>query len=538
VRTPLTRGHPASTLLPLLALLSCGRPSACPQCDTVVIAATGEPTEILPPLAYETVARDIGDQVYERLADLAPGKPPIEPSAFTPRLAERWEQLDSVTWRFTLRPDARWQDGTRLTTDDVLYSFAVYRDTTLGTSAAGPLAGTSMEAEGPDRFVIRFDRPYPEQLYDATYHVRIIPKHIWSSVPREKWSGDTVLGHFVGSGPYHLARWEHGQSLTLLADTTGAPRPALRRAVWRFAPDPDAALNLVLSHEADLLEAIGTPDRIARVGADSSLRTITYPSAAYGFLGYRVAATPTRRTPHPALSQARVRRALNEAVNRAELAVALFGPGTKAPPGPMSQLLWIWDDSIQVLPFDTVAAAGELDQAGWARSGTGVRTRSGRRLTFDILVPSTSSARRRLAEALQERWRRLGIETTITAVDFPVFQERLGRGDFDAYIGAWLDEPSPRGLADQWTTAGRGALNFGGYSNPAFDRAFAAAVGEENPASARRLWRVAMDTLNADAPALFLYAPANVAAVSRGLEGIQIDPYSWLSELRTWRAVR
>ena len=37
-----------------------------------------------------------------------------------------------------------------------------------------------------------------------------------------------------------------------------------------------------------------------------------------------------------------------------------------------------------------------------------------------------------------------------------------------------------------------------------------------------------MDTLNADAPALFLYAPANSAVVARRLEGVEIDPYSWL----------
>jgi hypothetical protein len=45
-----------------------------------------------------------------------------------------------------------------------------------------------------------------------------------------------------------------------------------------------------------------------------------------------------------------------------------------------------------------------------------------------------------------------------------------------------------------------------------------------------------MDTLNADAPALFLYAPVQVAGVSRRIEGITIDPYSWLSGLHTWRA--
>ena len=45
-----------------------------------------------------------------------------------------------------------------------------------------------------------------------------------------------------------------------------------------------------------------------------------------------------------------------------------------------------------------------------------------------------------------------------------------------------------------------------------------------------------MDTLNADAPALFLYAPANQAVVSRRLRDVEIDPYSWASGLRHWAA--
>jgi hypothetical protein len=44
-----------------------------------------------------------------------------------------------------------------------------------------------------------------------------------------------------------------------------------------------------------------------------------------------------------------------------------------------------------------------------------------------------------------------------------------------------------------------------------------------------------MDTLNADAPAIFLYAPANAAVMRRRLGEIKVDPYSWLSGLPEWR---
>lgn len=497
----------------------------CSDCGTVVIAAAGEPSSLVPLLIDHTVGRDISDQVYERLADLAPGSSPLEPSAYRPGLAQRWQRVDSLSWRFHLRPDARWHDGRPVTASDVVFSFEAYADSTLDSPARSQLAG-HVRASVEDSTTVRvtFTEPSPEQLYDATYHVRILPGHIWASIPRDQWAADTAVAHLVGSGPYRVRDWRRGQSLTLIADSaaTRGTRPAIRRAVWRFVPDPDAALNLVLGHEADLLEAVGAPNRAQRVSADTSFRLVTYPAAVYGFLAFRLADAAGR--PHPVLHDREVRRALTEAVDRPTLARAVFGEGTRVPPGPMSQLLWIWDDGTKVLAFDSAHARSVLAR--------------GRPLSVDILVPATSPTRRQLALVIQEAWRRAGVEATVTTVEFPVFQERLAKGRFDSYIGAYLDEPSPRSLAEQWSRAGWGVLNYGRYGNPAFDSLLGRARQETDVATARRQWREAMDTLNAEAPAIFLYALANRAAVQGRLEDVKLDPYSWLSGLRDWRIDR
>jgi peptide/nickel transport system substrate-binding protein len=498
----------------------------------VVVAAVGEPTSVLPPLATETVARDIGDLVYDRLADLRPGKSPIDTAAYQPRLASRWERLDSVTWRFHLAPKARWADGRPVTAEDVRFSFEAFSDSILDPPARTYLAGRLRVAvEDSATFRVIFSAPSPEQLFDATYHVRVVPEHVWGSIPKEGWGGDTVLAHLVGCGPYRVAEWKRGRFLRLdaLQPANGGPVSV----IWRFAADPDAALNLVLGHEADLMELVGPTARDPRPAADSSLRLVSFPSAAYGFLGFKVRNRDGK--PHPVLGDPTTRRGLAMAVDRNALARSVFGPQTVAPPGPMSRLLWIWSDSIRTLPFDTASARAELERAGWRVGKDGVRHRRGEPLAFDILVPSTSSTRRALATALQAMWRAVGARPSITTVDFPVFQQRLQAGKFESYIGAWLDDPSPRGLADQWTRAGWQGLNYGHYGNPAFDQLFDRASVEADPAVARRLYREAMDTLNADAPALFLYTPTNTAAVSRRLEGVQINPYSWLSDIPRWR---
>jgi peptide/nickel transport system substrate-binding protein len=513
-------------------------PELCRDCGWASIAAVGEPPSIMPALVQETVGRDISDQIYEKLANLAPGKPPIDSNAYVPALAQRWARVDSVTWRFHLRPGARWQDGKPVTSEDVAFSFEAFSDTLLGSPASYTLDGRIKAVpEDSTTFLVRFTEPSPEQLYDATYHVRILPKHVWQPLPRAQWASDTVLSRLIGSGPYRLAEWRRGEHLTITADTLYPSRPGLRRAVWRFTTDPDAALNLTLSERYTVLETVGTLARARRVSSDTSLTLVSYPSAAYGFLGFNLAGKGGKGA-HPILGDRETRRGLALAVDRPTLARSVFGPEAKAPPGPMSQLLWIWDDSIAQPRFNPAEAARVLAAAGWRREGPdGMLRRNGRPLSFEILVPSTSSTRRQLAVALQEMWRKAGVRATITTVDFAVFQERLVKGRFDAYIGAYLDEPSPRGLRDQWSRSGWGALNHGRYANPVFDSLLTLASGTSEVQTARRLWRQAMDTLNADAPALFLYAPTHQAAVPKEFGPVTIDPYSWLHTLPEWRWV-
>src|SRR5262249_32896437 len=129
-------------VLVLVAALGCTqRRAPCERCETLVVAATGEPTTLVPPLIMETVGRDISDLVFERLADLKIGGVPVDSSAFRPRLADRWQRVDSVTWRFHVRAGARWHDGQPVTAEDVAFSFAAFTDSAISGATGSPLTG-------------------------------------------------------------------------------------------------------------------------------------------------------------------------------------------------------------------------------------------------------------------------------------------------------------------------------------------------------------------------------------------------------------
>ena len=487
---------------------------------TAVIASVAEPSSLVPPLIYDAASRDLADLVYERLATLAPGGASIDSTAYRPALAQRWERIDSVSWRFQLRPDARWHDGTPVTAADVVFSFQLYADSIIDALARDQVAGR-ITAVAEDSATIRltFARNRPEQFYDATQHVRILPRHVWEPMGPSALLADTALSHLVGSGPYRVAAWRHGESLELRADTLRPVdrRAGLERVVVRFAGDPGAAVNLLLSHEADLMETLVSSQDADRVASDSTFRLDQHPSVVYGFLAFKVA--DDRGRPHPTLGSRDVRRALAMAVDRQAVATNAFGTGVEVPAGPVSAMSWIGSDGIKQLGLDTAAAALAL---------------RGRQLKFDILVPGTSPSRVQIAQVLQEMWRRAGAEVTVTRVDFPVFQERLAAGRFDSYIGAYLDEPSLRGLEEQWGTAGWDQVNYGRWSLPAFDSLLAQAAATGDTGVAGPLYRQALSLLNQDAPAIFLYNPVARSAISRRLDHVTINPYAWLATLPEW----
>src|SRR3989442_689293 len=351
---------------------------------------------------------------------------------------------------------------------------------------------------------------------------------------RWEWNGPRTL-------VFHLdprAHWKAGETIELAADSTFfLGRPHIRRLIWRSAPDLQVAISQLIANQADALEFLGPPDNVRRVRAAPQLTLYPYKSSNYAYLGFNLVANGDAARPHPIFGDRDVRRALAMSVDRAHLLQSVFGDLGKVPPGPMPQLSWIWDPETRQLPYDTAQAARLLAARGWRDSdGDGIRDRHGEKLAFRLLVPTTSSARRQYARLLQEQLRAVGAEVEIDEVENSVLIDRARGAKFDAVLGAWNPDLSPAAsIASTWTRAGFGGSNWLRYANPEFERQVERASIAGGRDAARAAWRAAIETLNADAPAVFLYSPDNVAAVHSRVADVRIRPDSWWALVRTWR---
>jgi peptide/nickel transport system substrate-binding protein len=293
----------------------------------------------------------------------------------------------------------------------------------------------------------------------------------------------------------------------------------------------------LVAKEVDAIEILVSPDNIRRVRETPHLATYPYKGAAYAYLGFNLAANGDSTKPHPLFGDRTLRRALTMATDRERLVNSVFGDNAKVPPGPMSQQWWIWDPEIRELPYDTALAGRLLASRGWIDTdGDGVRERAGATLSFRLLVPTTSAVRRAYARLLQEQFRRIGVEVQIDEVEFSVFQQREQAGQFDAMIQTWNTDPTPSsGMNQTWTQGGIGHSNYLRYASAPFDHLVEQASTTFDRNEARRNWRAAMELINQDAPAVFLFAVQNVAAIHRRVAGVAIRPDSWWALVRTWR---
>jgi peptide/nickel transport system substrate-binding protein len=524
----------------LLLALGCERTSGCrgDYCGTLVFAAVSEPDVLLPPSSSSVLARDVHDQIFLKLADIGMELNTLGDAGFVPQLAQHWQWEDSLTLVFHLDPRARWQDGPAVTAADVAFTFEAYNDPNVTSSP--PLRYiASVTARDSATAVFTYKRRYPEAFFDAVFHMRILPRHLLSDVPREQWATAPFGRAPVGDGPYRFVEWKQGQSLELVADSTFfLGRPHIRRLIWSFGPDVNVATNKVVAGEADAYEFLGFGQNVQRARAAPNLTVYPYLGSTYAYLGFNLFASGDSVRPHPVFGDRDVRRAVAMALDRAKMAQAVLGDLAQVTNGPVSPSMGaIWDAVPPLAPFDTAEAARLLTARGWRdANGDGVREKSGHPLEFRILT-SQSPIRGQFAQLIQEQLRPLGFKVEIDQVENNLLNERARAGRFDALIQAWLTDPSPAASIPQsWTRAGFGTQNFGRYYNAAFEQALErASLTVGSPADVKAAWRTALEIINADAPAVWLFAPTSVAAVASRVADVRIRPDSWWALVSTWR---
>ncbi|AHG90220.1 ABC-type transporter, periplasmic subunit [Gemmatirosa kalamazoonensis] len=506
---------------------------------TVIIATGAEPKTLLPPLAANTVEQQIVSQIFDRLAEIGDSLNTVGDVAFRPRLARKWTWApDSLSIAFALDPSAKWHDGKPVRAADVKFSFDLAVDPATGSPTA-PLLANIDSVSTPDSVtaVFWYKRRTPQQFFDATYQLWIIPQHLLRAVPHNRLAASPFGRKPVGSGRFRFEEWTPGQRVEIVADEDNyRGRANLDRVVWTVAPDFGAATISLINGQADFFEAM-SPSYIGQLARNRSLRIVPYPGLTYGFLGFNLRAADGSPRPHPIFGDRETRRALSMAVDRVRIVQSVFDSLAYVAYGPNVRALFPDWAKLRQIPYNPGQARALLDSLGWRdANGDGVRERGGVKLSFSLLVPTSSGPRLRMAVLLQEQLRTSGVEVKIEQLELNTFLDRQRQHLFDAAMGAWQMDPNRATIQQMWGSQGAmpNGSNFSAYESPTFDAQVDSALSTYDPARSRTYWAHAYQTILDDAPAVWLFEPRLVAGAHRRIKLTGIRADGWWVGLADW----
>ena len=507
-----------------------------PVGGTISISASADADALVPPLTMSIEGKQVGDQVFDNLADIGPALNTVGDAGFIPRLAHSWRWApDSLSIDFQIDPRARWHDGTPVRAEDVRFTYAMVKDTALGSPLSSNLDNVD-SVSVPDSMTARvwLHKRGPDVFYKVATPVPILPSHILKSVSPADLRTSSFAQKPVGTGRFRFSSWERGARIVVTADSANyRGRPKADRVVWLVAADYPAAALRFLTGAADFIGVV-KPEYVSQVREKGEDIVTTNGSLDYGYVAFNLG-DAAHGKPHPVLGDREVRRALVMAVDRAALVRSVFDTLGLVAHGPVTRALPTSDTTIG-LPYDTARAARTLDSLGWKRGADGIRRRGQAKLAFSLMVPSSSANRSKLAVLLQEQWRRAGAEVKIESLEGNTFGARMEDRKFDAALNGWHIDPTPSSVREEYASSEikRGGYNSTSYRNPIFDAVIDSAVVEANPSRSVALYRRAYRILTEDAPAMWVYELRNVHGVSRRIHPVGIRPDAWWTNLADW----
>jgi peptide/nickel transport system substrate-binding protein len=438
-----------------------------------------------------------------------------------PRLAQRWEVSDDTrTITFTLRADARWQDGQPLVADDVAFTLEAARDPALD-SLYGPTLRHVAEVFSPDdRMVVIHLNEADCPSLTAVGNVPILPHHLLAD------SG-------VLTQPLAIAPLGSGPFIYVNQTAPGEVQLRSNEAYWGGAPYLDTLSYRPFETTDDLQRALEDRqidvalmpygDIVDSDAAELPFSVYRYPAGELLFVAFN--------NSHPLLEDARVRLALSMAIDRQSLLDQTLHGNGELIAASLSPRHWAADPTLQTPPYDPDAARELLLEAGWSDTdGDGWLDRDGERLRLSVRANGGNRLREDVAMLITGYYRAIGIDATVELVIWGAVVDDLFTHDFEAIVFSWPLGPDPD--QSQWWLSTQNEMgngdNFVSFADEQVDRLLkeASAMPLCDPDRRAQLYREVQRLLAKERPYDFLLLPYASVLARPDLRGLAAGPFA------------
>jgi peptide/nickel transport system substrate-binding protein len=438
-------------------------------------------------------------------------------------LAESWDTPDPLTYVFHLRSGVHFQDGSPLTSADVKSTFEFMMNPANKSPKRGAFRlVTSIEALDPATVVFHLKEPY------ASFTINLI-RPTTGIVPAN--AGVDFSRRPMGSGPFRFVSQAQDDEVIVERNAaySSSPRsdnagsPPFSRIRFRVVPDAIVRALELRKGSADLEVSSLTPDIIPVLAKQPSLAVTERPGSNFTYLGLNLE--------DPILKHRELRQALAYATDRESLIRYLLHGQARIAGGILPPNHWAYEPNVTQYTLDTARAEQLLDSAGFPRGKDGVR--------FHItLKTSTDEQFRVLGAALQEQWRRVGVDLELRPLEFATVLSDAVKGNFQINLLRWVGANNDPDIFEFVFSSKRfppDGANRGHYRNPRIDALTDQIRTEMDQEKRKALCSEAQRILADDLPYLPLWFTDTISVHRKSLGDLSLSPtgdFDFLDTLR------
>lgn len=527
--------------------------------DWLVSHILSDPESLNPLTSNDATSSSILEHIFESLLTRDPKTLEIKPDLATerPQISD-----DKLTYTFTIRRDAHFQDGQPLSGQDVLFSLKVIKNPWVNAPFRRVYYQSLVQAELLDDGTIRLVAKEPYFRNESILGgFDILPRHYYdpegllgslsvaqldAMQPGQETASPeadkarqfaeqfnkTFTRNPMGSGPYKLQHWKTGQEVALVRDPDywgtgkdGIDQVYIDRRVMRVFNNPAAALVALKAGELDTmgLEPLQhlrqTKGRRFTKKFDKHL----YFSPGYTYIGWN--------NRHPIFRDKRVRQAMTYLTNRKQMVKTILFDLGEVVDGPVYLFRPEYDKTLYSHPYDPQKARQLLGEAGWADTdGDGIldKVLEGNKVPFkfEIKFNSGNDIRKSVALTLQDELKKHGIEITVRQLDWTIYLDDVRNHKFDAMILGWampITEPDGYQVwhSSQAQNKGSNAISF---KDERVDQLLEENRRTFDPQKRIELYREFQQILNVEQPYTFLFIRKSVLAVDKRFHNVTLYP--------------
>lgn len=490
---------------------------------------------------------------------------------------------NGLEYSYELRNDIKFDDGSPLTIEDVVFTFMANKCPLTNNPHAKPyldnLAEIIVDKTNPSKFVLRMKRKYIQNIvFLSDYPIiqraffdknNVMAKYTFAQFDDPKFKADlqkdlsdwaaefnnAKYGRdpklLVGAGAYYIEKWDAGQSITLARKVNHWTKGSTNmyetsypdKIVFKINKDPNSEMLEFKSQALDASTYL--PTRILLELQGDSTFNKNYNSRftdTYNY-GYIAMNEKPDGVKHKKLFvDKKTRRAMalltplddiNKVVNKGK---------NKRMVGPVSQLKPEYNKDLKEIPFDIEAAKKMLDEAGWKDSdGDNIRDKmiDGEKvkLEFNLSYMTTDVSWKDISQMVSEAMYKAGVKANMDPLDFAVFYDNAKNHNFDMMMGSWAGSFGPEDYTQIWHSSSWASKssNYSGFGNAESDALIDAIKYEIDENKRIEMVKKLQALIYDDQPYIFMFSSLrrNVIHKRFGNQEMYFErPGNWLSNLR------